>query len=94
MRKAKKSMFSKTNLKAWHWFSKNKTLQAFNDKQEDSFFEDFCLDLMTEIAVDELKADITDMDEFEADEYVADWFNFDVINPDELINEFKKEEQK
>ena len=85
-------MWSMTRDKAWKWWFKNPTLQAYNDTQEDDWFETFCVDLMVDIAVDEMRPDVRDMDEYEADEYTAKWFNFNCISAEELIKEFEREE--
>lgn len=87
-------MLSRLRQQAWLWWLHNPTLQAFNDTQEDCYFEDFCVDLMVEIAVDELRPDIRDMDEIDAENYLDTVnFDFNLICADELIEEFEREEE-
>lgn len=85
-------MLSRLRKQAWLRWLRDPVLQAYNDTQEDSYFEDFCTDLMVEIAVNEYKPDVRDMDEIDAENYLDTVdFDFSLISADELIKEFESE---
>ena len=83
-------LHSRLRQTAWKRWINDRILQDYNDQQEDSGFEDFCLDLIEDIARAEFYAE-RDREDF--DDYVADWFDFRLINADELIKEYEREEQ-
>lgn len=83
-------LHSRLRQKAWKKWINDRILQDYNDQQEDSGFEDFCLDLIEDIARTEFYAE-RDREDF--DDYVADWFDFSLITSDELIKEYEREEQ-
>ncbi len=83
-------LHSRLRQKAWKRWINDRILQDYNDQQEDSGFEDFCLDLIEDIARAEF---YTERDREDFDDYVADWFDFSLISAEELINEYEREEQ-
>lgn len=88
-------MLSRLRKNAWLWWLHNPTLQAYNDAQEDNGFEDFAVDLICSIARFEFWKEterFTSKTDFE--NYVSEWFDFDLINPEEIIKEYEREERQ
>ena len=93
-RKEREMLHSRLTQLAYRWFLTNKELQAYNDTQEDSGFEDFAVDLICSIAMYEHwheSENFYSMEEYA--DYVADWFDFDLITAEEIIKEYEREDR-
>lgn len=85
-------LYHRLTQKAFHRWLKDPKLQQYDARFEDTRFEDFCVELIIEIARNEFNADRADMwaiDPYEFDDYVAEEFDFNLISADELIKEYE-----
>lgn len=86
-------LYHRLTQKAFHRWLKDVALQQYDARFEDTRFEDFCIDLIIEVARNEFHADQQRFEyEEDFDDYVAENFDFSLIMAEELINEFEREE--
>lgn len=86
-------LYHRLTQKAFQRWLRDVVLQQYDERFETTIFEDFCLELIVEIARNEFHADKERFDyEEDFDDYVADNFDFSLISAEELIKEFEREE--
>ena len=83
-------LHSRLRERAFKYWLDNVALQQYDVRFDTTIFEDFCLDLIEDIARNEYYAE-REREDF--DDYVAEEFDFNLITAEELIKEFEREEQ-